>query len=70
MAKFITARQAAVKLGVRLPTLYSLLWDETITGKKTEGVWMVDVASLDSYNQRRATRENRVKTQEPIHATV
>lgn len=53
----LTVRQAAKSLGVRLGTVYQLLWDGTLTGQKDErGEWSITLESVEAYKLRRTVR--------------
>jgi excisionase family DNA binding protein len=53
----LTTKEAAKSLGLRLGTLYGLIWDEVIAAKKDEkGAWLVDCESLERYRLRRNLR--------------
>jgi predicted site-specific integrase-resolvase len=53
MSTHISPREAAHTLGIRLDSLYSLLWAGKITAEKHNGRWRVCAESVD---QRRAQR--------------
>ena len=45
-AETLSPRQAAVRLGIRLDALYSLLWAGKLTGNKHNGRWMIPVSAV------------------------
>ena len=51
----LTPREAAQRLGIRLDTLYSLLWTGRLTARKHEGRWLV---SEEAVQERLAKRAN------------
>lgn len=59
--KFLSVRETAGRLGIRLLTVYSLLWDRSILGEKQDGVWKVDAKSVEAYSRRRRTRAHAIR---------
>jgi hypothetical protein len=53
----ISPREAAVKLGVRLDGIYSLLWAGRLRGRKSNGRWLVDAADVRKRIRARQQRE-------------
>jgi predicted site-specific integrase-resolvase len=51
----LSPRQAAHALGIRLDSLYALLWAGKITAEKRDGRWRVCAESVD---RRRAQRSS------------
>jgi len=43
----LTPRQAAQRLGVRLDSIYSLLWAGKLAATKHEGRWRIDAPSVE-----------------------
>jgi hypothetical protein len=55
--EFMSGREAARSLGLRMGTLYQLLWDGIVTGQKDDtGKWMVNRMSVEHYRIRRNFR--------------
>jgi len=54
--KFLSVREMAAKLDVRLLTAYSLLWDGSVEAEKEEGVWRIPLASVEAYDRKRSAR--------------
>jgi hypothetical protein len=51
----LSTRQAAHALGIRLDSLYALLWAGKLTAEKRDGRWHVCAESVD---RRRAQRSS------------
>ena len=51
--KEITARKAARRLGLRLDSLYALLWAGKLPGRKKEGRWVIPTAAVEARLQRK-----------------
>jgi hypothetical protein len=52
--KTVTPRSAAVTLGIRLDSIYKLIWAGNLTGRKKDGRWMISETSLEGrLNQKR-----------------
>jgi excisionase family DNA binding protein len=45
-AKYLTARQAAQELGIRLDTIYSLIWAGKLRAEKYEGAWKISATAV------------------------
>jgi hypothetical protein len=45
----LSTRQAAILLGVRLESLYKLIYASRLLATKVNGVWEVDAASIEDY---------------------
>ena len=59
----LTVRETAQSLGVRLGTVYQLLWDGAISGRKDErNEWRVDAESVERYRLRRIVRQTATRT--------
>lgn len=54
--KFLSVREMAAKLDVRLLTAYSLLWDGSVHAEKEDGVWRIPLASVEAYDRKRSAR--------------
>lgn len=51
---FMTTRQAAKELGIRMAILYQAIWDGFLSGRKdANGRWQVRRDSVTAYRQRR-----------------
>jgi excisionase family DNA binding protein len=51
--RYLSPRDAARRLGVRLDGVYSLIWAGRIKARKREGRWQIDVESVEArLNQR------------------
>ena len=57
-ADTISVAEASRALGVRLDYVYRLLWDATLEGAKSEGVWRVRRKSVRAYLKRRSGRRS------------
>jgi excisionase family DNA binding protein len=44
--KYLTAREAAQQLGIRLDTMYSLIWARKLRAEKREGAWKVPAEAV------------------------
>jgi excisionase family DNA binding protein len=49
----VTPREAAQLLGVRLDTIYALIWAGKLQAEKKDGRWLLSVAAI--YQRRRPT---------------
>jgi len=52
--KWITARDAAAKLGFSINYVYSSLWSGKLPGKKIDGKWMVSLQAVEDRLDRMA----------------
>ena len=52
-ASTVSVAEAARMLGVRLDYVYRLLWDATLDGYKSEGVWCLTRKSVAGYQKKR-----------------
>ena len=59
----ISVREAAIRLGKRLDDTYKLLHAEKIAGRKQDGVWRVDAASVESYRKNSSRTSLRFVSQ-------
>lgn len=51
--KYIPPREAAMRLGLRLDSVYALLWAGKLKGQKREGRWHVAVRAVEERLQAR-----------------
>lgn len=59
----MSVREVAKSLGIRLGTVYQLLWDDALSGRKDErGEWRVDSESVEHYRLRRSIRSTASRT--------
>jgi len=58
--KDISPREAAARLGVRLDSLYALIWAGKLTAHKLEGRWRISACAV----------EERLRTKEAERASV
>jgi excisionase family DNA binding protein len=50
----VSVREAAKSLSIRIGTVYQLLYDEVLSGRKdARGEWRVDAESVERYRLRR-----------------
>jgi excisionase family DNA binding protein len=54
-AKYLTPRQVALELGIRLDTVYSLIWAEKLRAEKRDGAWRVSAAAVKERLRERTT---------------
>jgi hypothetical protein len=52
----MTPRQAAQKLGMRLDSIYSLIWAGRLIAFKRDGRWWVAASSVDARLKQREAR--------------
>lgn len=50
----VTPRESAAILGIRLDSVYSLIWAGRLAAEKRDGRWLVDKAALDARVQFKA----------------
>jgi excisionase family DNA binding protein len=55
-AKTMSPREAAVRLGVRMDTVYELLWSNKLPAVNIDGCWQIDAAAVDERAGRKGTR--------------
>lgn len=48
----LTVRQAAIDLGVRLETIYSLIWAGKLTAHKENGCWRIPAVEIAARKAR------------------
>ncbi len=59
----LSVREAAKSLGVRIGTVYQLLYDGVIAGRKDErGEWRIEAESVERYRLRRTVRHTATRT--------
>jgi excisionase family DNA binding protein len=56
----ITPRETAMRLGVRLDGVYSLLWAGKIRGRKVNGRWLISAADVGE--RIRAQKQRQVSS--------
>ena len=60
--KSVSVREAAKSLGIRIGTVYQLLYDEVLSGLKDErGEWRVDAESVERYRLHRSVRHTATR---------
>ena len=65
----VSVAEASRLLGVRLDYAYRLLWDGTLDGAKSEGVWRVKRKSVEEYLKKR--NGQRIKPEHEVaHAAA
>lgn len=52
----MTPREAALKLGVRLDTVYGLIWAARIAASKQDGRWLIPSEAVEARAKRRETK--------------
>jgi excisionase family DNA binding protein len=57
-ASTVTPRQAALILGIRLDSVYGLIWAGRLAAEKCDGRWLVDRAAVDARVRDRAMRRS------------
>lgn len=55
-SEFISPREAAQMLGVRLETVYGLVWVGRLEAKKREGRWLISRPAVEA--RRTSRRQN------------
>ena len=53
--KEISAREAAVRLGLRLDSLYALIWAGKLQAHKLDGRWRIPAAAVEERLRARET---------------
>lgn len=48
----LTVRQAAQALGVRLDSLYSLIWAGRLPARKMDGRWLIDATAIEKRRKK------------------
>jgi hypothetical protein len=61
MESGMTIRETAIFLGIRIGSVYSLVWAGSLKAAKTEGEWVVDRESVEAYQAQRDTRRERIR---------
>lgn len=46
--KYLTPRQAATALGIRMDTTYALIWAGKLVAEKSDGRWRVPLSAVES----------------------
>jgi excisionase family DNA binding protein len=46
--KALTPREAARRLGIRLDSVYSLVWAGKLAGQKRDGRWQITASSIET----------------------
>ena len=54
--KHLMPREAAQILGIRLDSLYSLIWAGKIVAKKTEGRWLIPSGEVEARKEAQTSR--------------
>ena len=57
----MTVRETSNVLGIRLGSVYSLIWAGTLKASKTDGVWVIDRESVETYQAQRSARRLRIR---------
>lgn len=57
----LTIREVAMLLGIRLGSVYSLVWGGTLKAAKADGEWVVDRESVEAYQAQRSARRERIR---------
>ncbi len=57
----MTVRETAILLGIRIGSVYSLVWAGTLKATKVEGEWTVDRESVEAYQAQRDARRARIR---------
>ena len=61
----VTPRQAALILGIRLDSVYSLIWAGRLAAEKCDGRWRVDRAAAEARIRDRTTKESLTHSEMP-----
>ena len=56
----LTPREAATRLGVRLDSLYAMLWAGRLPGRRQEGRWFIPATAVEA----------RLRAKENVHGTT
>ena len=57
----MTVRETAILLGIRIGSVYSLVWAGTLKAAKAEKEWIVDPESVEAYRAQRDARRERIR---------
>ena len=52
----LTPRQASQRLGLRLDSLYALIWAGKLAARKRDGRWLVSASAVEARLNRREKR--------------
>jgi hypothetical protein len=61
MENAMTVRETAVFLGIRMGSVYSLIWGGTLKASKCEKEWIVDRESVQAYRVQRDGCRDRIR---------
>lgn len=57
----MTIREVAMLLGIRLGSVYTLVWGGTLKASKADGEWLVDRESVEAYQAQRNARRAQIR---------
>lgn len=66
MLNWITPREAAQKLGIRLYSIYALIWAGRLIAQKQDGQWQVSAASVFARLRKREKEGKKQREKENV----
>lgn len=57
----LTPRAAALKLGIRLDAVYSLIWAGRLSAHKKDGRWYVPASAIEKRLKAQTSRKNAAR---------
>jgi len=57
----MTIRETAIFLGIRISSVYSLVWSGALKAAKADGEWIVDRESVEAYKAQRDARRKCIR---------